>query len=278
MSTIENIQLPALSPMEAVEKWYASATSIQRDFQFLERVLDTHEAMIHKRWLKKTKEQPRAIPLSAWGPEMPQFHRPDWSVLEERKKTGRPCGRDYKANNALMWPYINQEDLIKPRSLLLFLASRGRNHPAEFAAADLEAMHLGVSIKFIGIGHLPGYVMMFSDRRDIGNYGESVRVDTLPPATERSLVEQGTSVNEGLLILGAQEKTLNFLTNCSSLILHDISTWEIITNPPLPAPASSLEVDTGFASLETMAAEAPYRLPAKIDFGRIVSLLGARRD
>lgn len=249
------------------------ATNIFSDFEALRAVLDRYETIIHQRWSKKTKEQRRAVIKGAWGEEMAQCHRPDWNVLHKFLTTGQLNGCE--ATAAFMWPYINQEDLVKPRSLLLFLASRGRTHPSEFAAADLEAMHFGRSLKYLSPGHLPGYAMMFTGRKDVTRYGELVRVDV---ANERPQVHRGVPVGDGILILRAQADIMTFLQECCHSILSGISADEIPRSPDLPLPTLSAVTDAGFVSLEVMAAQAPYRVPAHIDFDRMASLLGAKRD
>jgi hypothetical protein len=278
-STLKNHQPSVvLSITAALAERSVHATSIIHGYALLRTILDRHEATVHRRWLNKSKKERRELIVEAWG-AMPLSHRPDWEYMNNMTRMNQheitPDFMDDTAD-AFMWPYINQEDLTKPRSLLLFLASRGRNHPAAFAAADLEAMHIGTSLKMLGNAKLPGYAMMFTDRQDHESYGELAQIDTASDASEH--VNRGLSAGQGLLILHVQKATMEFLNRCSRLILHDFSTAEIFNSPLLPAPAPSPEKDTGFASLAVMAAEAPYRLPAQLDFDRIVSLLTAKRD
>jgi hypothetical protein len=283
MSQLKDIQPPvALSATAALAERSERANNIFCQFNLLRMVLDRHEATIQRRWLNKSKKQRREIIGEAWG-DMRPSHRPDWEYLN--KMRAMAPGRDGPSTDfirdlvdALEWPYINEEDLTKPQSLLLFLASRGRNHPATFATADLEAVHTGISLKMFGSAKLPEYTMMFTDCQDAGSYGELVQMSTSSDAPERPLVAQGLPVGMGLLILHAQESTMSFLGYCTKLILHDLSPAEIFNSPLLPAPTILPENDTGFASLAVMAAQAPYRIPAQLDFDRIVSLLTARRD
>ena len=245
------------------------------EFTALGAVLERHEATIHKRWLKKTKDQRRVLILRAWNNDMAPCHRPEWNAFHTYITTGQMDGR--KATAACMWPYINQEDLVKPRSLLLFLESRGKNHPSEFAAADLEAMRFGRSVNFLNPGHLPHYAMKFTGRKNISDYGELVHIGTRQEA-RGSLVNRGVPVSAGILILRAQSNIMKFLQNCYTVILRGISANEIPRSPALPPPALSAVTDTGFASLEIMAAEAAYRIPAHIDLDRMVSSLASKRD
>lgn len=85
---------------------------------------------------------------------------------------------------------------------------------------------------------------------------------------------------EGLLILEAQERLMTFLVNCCKQLLHDIPVEDLTKDvkfPVVPEPQRKSEVEVnGFESLAILVAEAPYRVPAEIDLGRIESLLAAR--
>ena len=53
------------------------------DFAALGSTLERYETIIHKRWLKKTKEQRRVVVQKAWMVEMAQCHRPDWNFVHK---------------------------------------------------------------------------------------------------------------------------------------------------------------------------------------------------
>lgn len=75
-----------------------------------------------------------------------------------------------------------------------------------------------------------------------------------------------------------QERLLAFLVQCCLQILHDIpeSTLTSDSFPVLPEPQLKSEAEIhGFEALGVMAAEAPYRLPAQLDFHLVESLLAA---
>jgi hypothetical protein len=271
MSTLANIKLPALSVTEAIDKRSELVKSMHTTLASLGHMLVCHESTIHKRWLKMKKEQRRAIIIGAWGNDMAPCHRPDWHAIHGESDDPR-----FGNWAALTFPYINQEDIVKPRSLLLLLSSRDKHHPAKFAAADLEAMHLGVSMKYIGAGDLPEYVMIFTNHKQTARYGDLVRIDASPAEGEQPHVNRGIPVSEGLLILKAQSMILNFLWCCVRNILHEMSTDDFINSTAMPEVTLSAATDTGFASLAVMAAEAPYRLPENLDWDRVVSLLAAK--
>ena len=126
ISETENTARYELSIMEAVLERSDSVPQIFRFYDLLKAILDRHEATIQTRWQSKNKAQRRAIILKAWGTNTAQSHRPDWECVT--KGRGHVTYEDVKA---MIWPQINQENLTNSRSMLLFLASRGRNHPAD---------------------------------------------------------------------------------------------------------------------------------------------------
>jgi hypothetical protein len=276
-SKAENTSRRELTIMEAVWERSDSVPAIFRFYDLLRDILDRHEEIIRSRWMNKNKAQRRAIILKAWHPDMAQSRRPDWECLSNGKMASR--GHCTPEDLELMiWPQINQENLTKSRNLLLFLASRGRNHPADFAAADLEAMNIGISLKFLDCGYLPHYVMMFTSHGDVSSYGKLVKVDMEATASERPHMLQCLPLGDGLLVLRAQERILKFLCTCVRHTLHDVPDMELFTGPVHPVPALSDNTVTGFASLAVMVAEASYRVPRRLDLDRIVSLLAAKRS
>ncbi|PYI13227.1 hypothetical protein BO99DRAFT_407669 [Aspergillus violaceofuscus CBS 115571] len=60
----------------------------------------------------------------------------------EQANANRDRGTRYRG--CYVWLHIKQEDLLSPKALLLFLNARGRNPPSNFAATDMDAMHLGL--------------------------------------------------------------------------------------------------------------------------------------
>lgn len=98
----------------------------------IRNVLQSYEDLIQSRWLKETRSRRREMLLAAW-PDMPEEHRPD--LARFFRAISKPEPIDMSPS---IWPYINLEDLLKPKSLLIFLNSRGRHHPSNFAHSDLE--------------------------------------------------------------------------------------------------------------------------------------------
>ncbi|KAH8759995.1 hypothetical protein F5883DRAFT_564348 [Diaporthe sp. PMI_573] len=247
----------------------------------LRAILERHEAVIQKRWIKKTKSQRQAILLKAW-PNMATVHRPDFEAFKKESRSGRDVrlvGTQYR--DSFIWPYINQEDLSKPKALPLLLNTRGRHEPCDFAAADGEAMHLGVVTTAIVPIFLNQHVMVLNGAVGPAEYGNLIAWDDHPDAFDWMSSRRQFLPGEGLLILEAQERLLGFLVSCCKQILHEIPDQTLTSDafPIKPPPQLKTEADTsGFDSLAIMAAEAPYRVPQHLDLGRIKSLLAARES
>jgi hypothetical protein len=238
-------------------------------------ILDRHEATIRKRWAKKSRRQRQQILLGAW-PDMPAMHRPDFAAFRRESPAQRASGTQFR--DRYLWPYVNQEDLLRTKSLLLLLDARGRHPPCDFAAADREAMRLGRVTKAIVPVCLLGYTVTLNGVSG-PEYGRLVAWEELKDALHWALIRKQFLAGEASVILEAQDRLMQFLVRCCEQLLQDIPAAELLGDKyPVqtgPVPESGEEPD-GFGSLAVMAEEAPYRPPARLDFGRIESLLSAR--
>lgn len=259
-----------LSPAEGRREARERTSKIISDYFLLEAIMKRHEAKIQKRWKKKTTTQRLMILLEAW-PGMPTTHRPDFAAF--RKYSKLPHKEYSQHRDSFMWPYINQEDLVKSKTLPLLLNARGRNHPSVFAAADGDSMHLGYASGAILPRVLSGHFMMLNNVRREEDYGRLVCCDENEQACKKF------RPGEGLDILEAQGRLLVFLICCCQRILQDIPSEVLASNshPIQPEPPVETSNDpTGFTSLATMVEEAPYRIPAKLDLQKIKALLAAQ--
>lgn len=266
------------SPAEVRKEAKEHSRSIFASFDRLNKIIQRHEATIQKRWVKKTRPQRLKILLEAW-PNMPASHRPDFEAFRKESNAQRGSSTQFKDN--FMWPYINQEDLSQTKLMPLFLNARGRHPPPAFAAADNDAMHLGIVTKAIVPVFLNEHTMFLHGGTDPDTYGRLVPWDSDPDAFDLMHSRKQFLPGEGLIILEAQARVLKFLVDCCHIILHDIPQDTLVSNAFAPDPEPILKSDSetlGFASLAVMAAEAPYRLPARLSFERLESLLGAKRS
>lgn len=282
MKMIGGGNLPVPKLMQPAEVRREAAGRSKRLFlshNDLHAILERHEATIQKRWAKKTKAQRQAILLKAW-PNMATIHRPDFEAFKRESRQNRDVksvGTKYR--DSFIWPYVNQEDLSGPKTLLLLLNARGRHFPCDFAAADGDAMHLGTVTAAIVPIFLNEYVMVLNGATSPEEYGKLVAWDDHPDAFDWMTSRKQFLPGEGLMILEVQERLLSFLVNCCKQILHEIPDETLTSDayPVMPQPQLKTEAQiNGFDSLAVMAAEAPYRVPARLDLERIETLLAAR--
>lgn len=266
-----------LSPEEVRRQATARSDEIFTSYETLDRIIQRHEATIQKRWSKKTRQQRLNVLLSAW-PDMPAIHRPDFDAFRRESASDRVRGTKYRVH--FMWPYVNQEDLLNTKALPLLLNSRGRHPPSHFAAADMDAMHLGLVSKAIVPIFLNCHVLILNGMTEnTRDYGQLVAWEDHPDAFDWMHKQKQFLPGEGLLVMEAQARLLSFLVQCCQQLLHDIPESTLTSNsfPVLPEPQIKPESEiSGFESLGVIAAEAPYRVPAQIDLRRIASLLAAR--
>lgn len=254
------------------------ATKIVQNWRLLREVLDRHESTIQKRWAKKSRAQRLKILLDAW-PNMPVTHRPDFEAFRKETHEQRVAGTKFK--QGYQWPYINRDDMCKPRTLPLLLNSRGRNSPSDFAGADAEVNRFPFVTQAVMPPFLNRYTMMLNGftEETMGGYGTLISWDDHEDAFDWCHTQKQFQPGEGLLVLESQERLMAFLVNCCRQILHEIpqDSWIGPSFPLQPEPKLKEDSElTGFESLAVMAAEAPYRLPAKLDLGKIESLLAAK--
>ncbi|KAF9763319.1 hypothetical protein IL306_003164 [Fusarium sp. DS 682] len=266
-----------LSPDEVRTEAKGRADAIFNSYEQLGKILERHEITLQRRWTKKTRQQRLKILLEAW-PGMPTTHRPDFDAFRRETPEQRRAGKtEYR--DAFMWPYINQEDLSQTKPLLLLLNARGRNCPSTFASADWEAMHLGTVSEAISAIFLNRYTMVLNGASSVDEYGVLLSWSENQEAFYWSVNQKQFMPGQGLLILEVQERLMAFLVNCCQKILPDIPEDKMTSAeyPVQPEPHLKTESETnGFESLALMAAEAPYRPPARLDLGRVVSLLAAK--
>ena len=165
----------------------------------LRQVLDRHEEVIRKRWLKKSREQRINIIKAAWNRPMATTHRPDFVALRK--------GGQSKFLDAYMWPYINQEDLVRGKTLLAFINSRGRHAPDLFIHADFKATHLGRLYGPIKWDPSVDLATVFMGRQTPETYGEIVRWEDEPKAMDWVSSRIGFTPSSGLLILQIRRKS-----------------------------------------------------------------------
>ena len=201
----------------------------------LRTVLKPYEGLVQSRWLKETRSRRKEILLRAW-PHMPEEHRPGMAYFF--REGGQPRERDMPS---FITPYINLEDLLKPKALLIFLNSRGRNHPIKFAYSDLELTPLYKARKeFIALIDSKSTID-FLGGTDPLTYGAWIEWTDEMKASEFIRAGRTVHFEHGLQILNIQTTVMKFLVSCVVQILHDIDWTEL--PPALPEPARLSDQD-----------------------------------
>ncbi|KAI1372116.1 hypothetical protein F4677DRAFT_463575 [Hypoxylon crocopeplum] len=272
MSTILGAEVEARSAADIRREARGRSSRIFDAYNLLREIITRHEAVIGKRWLKKTKQQKLKILLSAW-PNMAAAHCPDFNAFRKGVKQ-----RPTKDRDGFIWPHINQEDLSQPKALLLLLNARGRHPPAEFSGTDDAVMHLGRLTGNVMPAYLDGYVMIINGATNQEEYGKLLSWNDHPDAFDWVRTRKQYLPGEGLLVLEVQERLLTFLVECCKQILHDIPDHKMVSNtfPTRPEPAMIESELRPLDSLSIMAAQAPYRVPALLNWGNLKLIIEAR--
>jgi hypothetical protein len=264
------------TPGEVRQQAFERSNKILSDWATLQKILDRHEETLRKRWMKKSKAQRKMILLTAWS-DMPSTHRPDYEAFRKESTQQISLGTKYK--DAYMWPYVNVEDLVQGKSLLLFINSRGRHPPNMFAHADHEAMRFGHVTGAINMPFLNEHTM-FLDGLTAATYGKLDAWSDNDNAFDMMMTGHGLHPGQGLTILEVQQRILGFLVKCCQLILHDMSPGSLTDDqtPIRPEPPAIVGDPAEWPTLASIAAEAPYRVPAHLDFGRLRAVIFAKRS
>jgi hypothetical protein len=264
---LDGFPLPSSFPsaQEVRDEAYQYATQIFEDQDTLQRILDRQEEAIRRRWSKKSKSQKIKILLEAW-PNMAVQHRPDIEAWRRHSKLKEPY----------MWPSFNLEDLTKSRNLLILLHARGRHQPHEFIHADVEQASFGETGGAIMPVFLNGYTMFFHGRTNPKTYGELVSWDENEDAFDNLINGVGLHPGHGLKGLEIQQRIWHFLVSWCKILLSDIPF--LTQGKVLPDPGPLEDQETEITSLEIVAMEAPYRIPARLDFTRLKAIAAAERN
>lgn len=263
----------AASLADVKEQAYILSAAIFAHWILLNKTLKRFEAIIRKRWIKKTHNQRTAVLLAAW-PSMASTHRPDFAELRQlgRNRNKRRVDKT-KEREAFLWPHINQEDLVEPYHLIMLLNSRGRCLPDRFAFSDHASAHCSKTPKS-ECEDINQHRMMLYGKQTPKAYGSLSRYRA---GDKTDMLGMHPCI--GLLVLEIQERILRFLIACCRLILHDIDINSNSTNkdPTLSVPAMIRPLTSSWPTVTAMANEAPYRRPHQFDLNRLLMLVDTKR-
>lgn len=261
-----NLPMPGSFPSPDEVRWDAQhlATQLYKDYESLGKIAERHEETIRTRWSKKSVPQKKKLLLEAW-PNMSTRHRPDVEAWRQRAAS----------REAYLWPYIDLEDLVHRNTMLLQLHFRGRHHPRELVHSDFEHAALGRASGTTMPAFLNGYTMYFHRGETSDEYGELVSRDDEEGAFEDMTNEIGMHPGHGLQALEIQQRLLAFLVAWCKSLLQDLQSQtegDVLVNLGPPPTLGDI------TSLQTIALEAPYRIPARLDFARLKAMASAERN
>jgi hypothetical protein len=236
-------------------------------------LVQAYEEKLRKRWTKKTPAQRAAI-LKAACPGIPEQHRPDVCALIEETIEERRAGSRFR--DVYLMPYINLEDLVKTKNLLLLFNSRGRHAPGAFVWADLLTQHVGRTSEGILPAHIPNCTMYLTSARTPSEFMRIMDWKEHRNAYQDLQMGIGLQPGTGLVVLEAQAKMLSFLLHCAKQLLFDLpQAKNDLGSLPEPPPLDDPATDPELSSLSTYSVEAAYRVPARFDVAHILRLSDA---
>ncbi|VUC36830.1 unnamed protein product [Clonostachys rosea] len=269
---------PHMTEKEFRTKAKSHAKSIFEAHDTIRAILARHSGLIQNRWCKKKKAQKIAILEHAW-PGMAKTHRPDLALWRRRFLTKRVGQYTEDETKCFKCPYINHEDLVKPRTMMLLLHERGSHFPGEFAGADYEASRFGRISQCMLLSGLDSHTMILNGANTAEQYGNLLSWAEKDEYYEWYIERIQYTPSEGLFILDVQKLVMQFLVRFCYKILHDIPKDVLLTDNYPEAALAPLKEERQageFDSMAVMTLEASYRLPSKLDIDQIVALLHAK--
>lgn len=262
------------SPAEVRKEARERSTEVLSYWNRLRQILERHEDVIRKRWMKKSKAHRSKILLEAW-PGLSANHRPDFEALIKEGSQLQTKGT--KSRDAYLWPYLNVQDLVRGKTFLLLINSRGRHPPHVFANSDHHATKLGRVSGAMMPAFLNLYTMLL-EGETVETYGRLVSWDEDEDAMMKTFNGLAHLPGSGLWILEIQQRLLHLLVKCCEALLHDIDADSLISGATIkPEPPLIQTENSEWSTIASVAAEAPYRLPSQLDFNRLKSIVEARR-
>lgn len=256
-----------VAPEKARQQAQEEAKAIWSNWRTFGQCWSQHRGTIVYTWQKLSLFERKMMLKKAWGQELPDVHNPDLELLIRKAKIierGKVTMQAGGPAEVLDWrlsfltPYINNQDLAEDANNLLFLLhSRAMNSPVSFWREDLKSQYTGRQTHLLVGTFRPFFAQSFLQE---DGYGQLVPFSPLPDdhIMLKVLRQEVVLVGDGFLILEAQHKLLQFLTNITQLLIHaKKAPWSGSEVAPL---LRNLERDTASCttSLTTLALKDCY--------------------
>lgn len=246
----------------------ALAKEISENAQTLELLWLAYGKVALSRWADCPAKARRRILKSAW-PDMPLEHRPDLQRYESLNKSGRSTSNQV-AQNMMLHPHMNIEDLGYSDNLIRMLESRAMNSPESFFMLDLLLANVSPYTHQDDIASLKNFSMLLSGGKECKTYG------VLQHDNKFKAEQLKVDPCSGLFGLRIQASLYSILRKATESLLKSLN---LSTDYLKTAPRSNIEnilQDERFTSLQTAAARAPYHKPSKIDWLLLDDLVASR--
>lgn len=266
----------------------AMSKNICDDYHALIETWNQYGTLLRQRWGAMSMDEQRNLLLTVY-PEMPLEHNPDEALNLKIAQTafqskGVKSSRLPKNLDAMRWPYLNAEDLLKPDALPTYIEARGSHTPWNFAISEF---HL---CKYKGISFFKVEQVVNAYRSCAAGGGEAISQPTYADVDshwkirfcpEASDTEYGqivartesedngldlamhadVPITVGLQILAAQQRIYSFLVSCAARLVDCLEDSE-----PQETKNGNEE---RMASFSDLVALAPYRTRHDLDFPRL---------
>jgi hypothetical protein len=251
------------------------AENICEDYKLLNSTIIRCEALIRKRWIKKSVAQRSEILRAAW-PTIALEHQPDFAWRYQNMLFEGGDGPKPKEHvDVMLWPFINLEDLTKSKSLLIYLNSRARNLPWTFATGEVTFSQYGVLCSDCKPREMSATVR-FMPNTDPTMYGQVRKVHGCCGQVNGDMIH--CDLIQGLQMLKMQQRIMAFLLSCCRCILHDMTEEQMLFGPVLEEPPVSellLQADGGHANFSDTIAIAPYINRGDLELARLRGYVNA---
>lgn len=253
------------------------STTLGNNFNYLRNIMERHEPEVRRRWIGKTRDQRRALLLKV-SSHMPERRRSD-KDLEKHELLAVAIKGYASICDAILWTYINLEDLSKTQPLLVYLHSRAHNLPWTFVKSEAFFSPFASFPECLAADEEPLEIFFkFTKDPSPGVYGTMYLVERREPIKSGDGVE--LCERRGLRVLYTQTHILAFLAACCKAILHD-KAEDMLMSASILASTSQFQADPWFnkgAEYSVFADTvllAPYIGRSTVDFHRLRAYLAA---
>jgi hypothetical protein len=130
---------------------FVLAEKIRWDWKRLHDIIQRHEALIRRRWMKRPVQKRKEMLLNI-SATLPQHHRDAFDGMFStppafEQRAGLSDEERLRSLVEYICPYMNLEDLSGRKHLPIFLNSRGRYRPDSFVVSETQFIVQEIKIR-----------------------------------------------------------------------------------------------------------------------------------